>query len=417
MGMTRTILLLTVALLWTHAGRAAQPPQIINFAPPPVIRPEPQTLTSFDPGSVEVRWLDDRWQLLAGGVLFKDLGRRPADARQALEIIRALGLNQHGTVGTPQPIMEYWLANGQAPQALGTSRQLLPIDLDSLKVEQLEGQWCVHDARRLLFAFGAHEDEAKAAVDVIRRYGFTQVGYVGAPVPVMMYFLGGPAGLGGGRMAGPAPLASRRVSHDKKAPVKLTDLRPQPLPSGVDRRELVRLAGPITLATARQLSSVAPLALDLPGLGDRVRFDPRELVVRCEDGDWRLCSGAYVLARFGPGQAEALQAREALRQYGCNEHCRVGRPQPVFSFFLANGEAPRGRLFGLTGTDFRPETLTVRRDGADWYVCADGRTLLRAGAKEEDANKLLELIRRYKFDALLQVGGEASGMSILVRIR
>jgi hypothetical protein len=70
----------------------------------------------------------------------------------------------------------------------------------------------------------------------------------------------------------------------------------------------------------------------------------------------------------------------------------------------------------LAETDFRSDILAVRRGGADWYICDENQALIRAGEKEENAKKLLEIIRRYKFDALCRIGtGEAGAMSILVR--
>lgn len=393
------------------------PPQILTFGQAPALAAA-EKLMSFPTESVEVRWRDNHWQLLAGGTLLKDFGHSQRDAEEALRILRAFRINQHGTVGNPQPVIEYWVSDGQAPQGFCPGLHLLSMDLASLTAEPVQGHWCIHDAHRLFFSFGSHESEARAALETIRRYGFTQVGFIGAPVPAMMYFIRDSTGFTSGRMAGPAPLVGRRVTHAKKESIKIPSGTVPPGLSGLNPQELGRLAGPLSLATARQLSFVMPLAGDQPALGDRIRFDPRHLQVRCDDGDWRLESDGYTVARFGPRQADALQAQELLRSYGCNEHCCVGGPRPAFSFFLANGQAPRGQLFGLSSTRFRPESLTLRSVGADWFICEENRVLLRAGASEDDAHKLLEIIRRFKFDALCRVGqDETCGMTILVRTR
>src|SRR5262245_4757096 len=150
-------------------GAASLPgPQILSFAPspasdpgqapPPVVGRNPNSdtspvheqLTGFDPESAEVRWQDNRWQILAEGVCLKDFGRREAEAREALRLIRALSLNQRGTVGTPQPVMEYWLSSGQAPKAFTAGIRVQPVELASVRAEAMEKQWCVRDAQRVL---------------------------------------------------------------------------------------------------------------------------------------------------------------------------------------------------------------------------------------------------------------------------
>ena len=59
--------------------------------------------------------------------------RREFEARQALRLIRELHLTQRGTVGGPDPIMEYWLADGQAPQGLVSGLRTVPLDPAGLR--------------------------------------------------------------------------------------------------------------------------------------------------------------------------------------------------------------------------------------------------------------------------------------------
>ena len=45
------------------------------------------------------------------------------------------------------------------------------------------------DGRRKLFNFGPHEADARAALEVLRRYEFNEVGFIGSPGPSMSYLL------------------------------------------------------------------------------------------------------------------------------------------------------------------------------------------------------------------------------------
>src|SRR5207244_83919 len=110
-----------------------------------------ENLTQIHPQLVDLQWRDDGWQLVDDGIILKDFGRREKEARAALSLIRDLGLTQRGTVGSPQPIMEYWLANGHAPSGVMRGLRPKPIDLASLRVEEAQKQWVVRDQYQILF--------------------------------------------------------------------------------------------------------------------------------------------------------------------------------------------------------------------------------------------------------------------------
>jgi hypothetical protein len=137
-------------------------------------------LVSFDERQVELRQTNRGWQLTAGGVPLRDFGLHEAEAREALHWIHELHLNQHGLVGTPHPVLEYWLTDGHAPQTPGQELRTVALDLNSVRAEQVQGQWWVRDDSRFLFRFGQHAEDAEQALAVIRRYGFSQVGFVGS---------------------------------------------------------------------------------------------------------------------------------------------------------------------------------------------------------------------------------------------
>ena len=96
-----------------------------------------------------------------------------------MQLIHNFNLNQYGVIGTPRPVMEYWLSDGQVPCGLSSRLQQLKFDTGSLRVEVWRGQWCLRDAQQVLFVFGPHEAEARLALAVLQRHGFNQVAYVG----------------------------------------------------------------------------------------------------------------------------------------------------------------------------------------------------------------------------------------------
>jgi hypothetical protein len=380
-----------------------------------------EDLRSFDPLAVELSWRDRHWQLLAGGVMLKDFANRETDARQALHLIQDLRLTQRGTIGHPYPVMEYWLSNGQAPQGLAVGLRLLPLDTASLRVEAIQEQWCLRDDQRVLFNFGLRPEDARLALAVVQKYGFTHVGVIGQATPSLFVFLARPEERTGASLH-PANSRSQRgalhdspddKSHPEKGPVR----RP-----GAGMNTIVTAALPPLQNPSRERSPLGqvrpadfrhgqghyePSPAGLPGMErveEWVPIDWRRAQLREEEGHWKLLIGGEVLADFGFHETDAQLALAAMHHYRFTEHCRLGRPAPRFSYFLVNGQPPRGLMLGVSGQAFQPEGVTVQRIGADWTLCEGNRVLVNFGEHAEEARHLLEVIQRYKFDRLCHVG-------------
>jgi hypothetical protein len=446
MAMWRLLLLSAAMFLWVRPGAAQttnsvtpgqfpqgaaaaagsskslplyQPPEVVATVPlkvtdshEPLNAPRKEELLTLDPTKVEIRWQNNRWQLLSGGVLIKDLGSREADAREALHLIQEMHFTQRGTVGKPQPIMEYWLSDGQPPQGTAGGMRLLPIDVNSLRVDHFQGEWIVRDNYRLYFMFGSHGEEAQEALRIIRDHGFTRVGYVGQPTPALVYFLAGPEGMSqAGMVTQPSPSSTAGGrAYTGQVPAQPSLYGPAPM-------NPVNKPGAGNLNPARQIGAIEPLLRDQALQADKVVFDCRQVQVRRDNQDWKLFYGPVVLANFGPNQTDARTALNVLQFYRCNEQCLVGSPkEPSFTYYLSNGQPPRGLCFGMGGVAFHPETLTIRQAGKDWAIYQGNRPLVHFGDKEDDAKQLLQAIQQNKFDHICHIGHpDVPGMTLLVR--
>jgi hypothetical protein len=344
-----------------------------------------EKLMEFDHRQLELRRAGDHWEVWTGGKLLKDLGSSEADAREALALIRQLRLCKHGTIGTPRPVMEYWLGDQGAPQGIIPANRLTAIDRQSLRAEQLHGQWCVRDARQLFFNFGNHEADARAAVQVIQRYQLGRIGYVGHPVPVMIYFMGGLA---------------------------MEQARPAGSPAGGG------VILPLQLLHVRQLNPPNPFLFDAAAGEDRLNLDWRRVELRRDGFNWKLVVPGRCLADFGPDEYSAREALRAIQYYRFTEQCRIGNSATSVMYFLVNGQAPRGLKLGLQSTPFRPENLSVRKVQDQWLLYEGERPILRGGRTEEEAKQVLKAIQLHKFDHLCRIGNaENASLQFLVKER
>jgi hypothetical protein len=420
----RCAVLLTLALMLPNRGVSALPTAV---APPRASTPlatapasteaPPEHLTAFVNGLARLDWSSEGWRLTTGAATLKDFGRRESDARQALRLIRELRLNQHGTIGGQAPSLEYWLADGQPPRGPATGLHTLPIDGASLRVEQTQTQWVLRDNQRVLFNFGNEQSDARQALAVIRKYGFTEVGSVNPAAPSMVVFFAQPdavstANLHSGRSRDPARLTG---APDKPAPDPL-------LPAG---RLLAQHPG--VVASAPVAPAVPPLwQVGLSGNSlsatsqtpDRTPFDWRQVQLRKEDGGWKLAAGSCVLADFGADEHAARLGLSAVQYYRFTERRQVGGESARFTYFLVGGQPPRGAMFGADGQPFQLNRLQVRQIEGRWTVCDGDQPLVEMGDKAEEANQVLDLIRRQQVDRLCRLGAaDGRGMTFLVRSR
>jgi hypothetical protein len=387
----------------------------------------PENLRTFDPQEVRLDWNNRRWQLVAGQTVLKDFGFREQEARQALRLIQELHLNQYGTVGTARPVLEYWLSDGHPPARLSSGVRTLPLDPGGLRLEQYQGQWCLCDAQRVLFAFGTDAEEARQALAVLRKYGFNEVGVLGQVTLSMMVFAHtsvDPAGtlpdrhMASPHIPNPQRPAPARLNLPKTpapdpglvtpavAPLAVPNASPanRHQPAGFWREEPQIAGRPHPPATAPPPAAGAP---------QRVTFDWRRVDVRQENARWVLTAGGTPLANFGTDQYSARLALSAVRHYRFTEQWRLA---DGFTYFLSTGQAPRGLMLGLTAQEFRPDDLTVRQVDDRYALCEGPRAVIPLGANPDDARALLDVIRRNRFDRLCRLGAEGpGGLTFLVR--
>jgi hypothetical protein len=356
--------------------------------------PAREELVHFDYQSAELRWQDGHWRLMAGNIVLKDFGANQVYGREALRIVQELRLTEHATIGKPVPSMEYWLSRGEAPAGILRDAQLCSFDPAELKAESYQGQWYIHHGQELLLTFGPHPEEARRALEIIQRHGFNQIGFVGQPTPVMTYFVLNDK-------TGP-----RKTSSDPNSP-----LLPAIMGPNVDKATLQRM-------NPRQLQLLENLVAGANVIGERQPIDPREVQLRQDHQQWKLCQGDYCLASFGWHEEDAREALQVLQHYQFTEKCWVGEPTPASTYYLVGGQAPRGVLLGLRSAEFHPDELSLSQVKGECFIYFAGRPLLRFGGHAEEARQMLQVIQHFRFDHLCRVGNaESAAFTFLVRER
>jgi hypothetical protein len=338
-------------------------PSLPGAAPAKLPAEITESITHFDPMTVEVRQNNRHFQLWAGKEMLKDFGEHREHAWEARKLVTDLQLTDHGSVGTPQAVMEYWLSHGQPPPFTNASHNVVPLDAGTLRVDLSEGQYWLRDKDKQIFNFGLSAADAQLGLAVFHKYDFNELGIIGSPTPTMTYLLHDP--------------------HAKSSlPGKPASMRVQTLP---------------------QQTPNTALSLPVIGtVGTRVPFDPMRLEVhRAADG-YHLTAGVRDLGSAGSDEYAARTVVHAAQHYPFTEYVRIGTGN--FGFYLSRNQAPRGIPLGINHVAFSPQSLGVQQTGDQWRI-TDGKTTIAEGTgPASDAKLALGAIQHYQFNCLCDSG-------------
>lgn len=158
--------------------------------------------------------------------------------------------------------------------------------------------------------------------------------------------------------------------------------------------------------------------LDVAGINSLYRaedclyFDPNRIQARLIQNRWKIVDGNHWLFDFGSNQREAEQSLAILRNYRANQTCYVGRPNAPFSYILASGRPPSGRLTGEDCIPFNPANLSIRKDGNNWLL-SDGSSRMLLFSHPGDAYRALDIIQQYGFQQQCFVGRPKASFSYM----
>lgn len=143
----------------------------------------------FDDQQAAVKQIDGRWKILVGQMSLLDFADNEMEARRALQVIQHYHLNRQCFVGRPDPGMEYYLVGVEAPAGFLTGEVCISFNPDALAAVELGGgRWKIVEGGHWILDFDDSKDEARLALYLIWKHGFTKICFVGRPDVSMTYW-------------------------------------------------------------------------------------------------------------------------------------------------------------------------------------------------------------------------------------
>lgn len=141
-----------------------------------------------------------------------------------------------------------------------------------------------------------------------------------------------------------------------------------------------------------------------PAQAECLDFVPEKLSVREKDGKFQIVQDDWWLFDFASRDTEAYAALKVIQQYGMNQSCFIGKPNPVFRFLLVAGRAPLGQWYEEDCIPFHPTIISVvERDGR-WLIIDSDVTVFDFGRHEAEAKAALAAIKKHQFTHACYIG-------------
>jgi hypothetical protein len=168
----------------------AAPTHTPTNPPSPTPRPAKpsEDCIGFDPGKIEVTKSGGRWKIVEGSNAILDFEDKQAEANTAFNIITHYTMDEICFVGRPDPSMEYFLVNGNAPNGAFAGEDCIGFNPDGIEVTNSGGRWKIVDGSNSMLDFEDKQAEANSAFAILTYYQFNHICFVGRPNASMTYF-------------------------------------------------------------------------------------------------------------------------------------------------------------------------------------------------------------------------------------
>jgi hypothetical protein len=138
-------------------------------------------MVKIDPRKVEARKDGAEWVVAAGGEVLGRFGPTEWAAREAARAVQDAKFTEYCRLGGTSGLT-FFLRDGKPPTRAPFSAQGRQFDLNSLKVQEINGKWAVTEGSRPLFDVSGPQ-EGEVVVRVLKAYGFDQFAHLTAGGP------------------------------------------------------------------------------------------------------------------------------------------------------------------------------------------------------------------------------------------
>jgi hypothetical protein len=147
----------------------------------------------FNTDRTSIQNIEGTWKVVDGSHWILDFGSNQQNAQKALDLIKHYRFLSQCFVGRPIAEMTYFLTSEGAPTGSFAQQDCITFNPQTTTVQQIQGTWKVVDGSHWILDFGSNEEDARKALQIIKKYTFSQICFVGRPATavsdIMMYFI------------------------------------------------------------------------------------------------------------------------------------------------------------------------------------------------------------------------------------
>lgn len=304
----------------------------------------------YEKAKVEKEGEGDRWKIMYGEIEILDFGDNKIEADEALRIIQSYQMNKKCYVGNLEnPSLVYFLVNEKAPIGEFEDQDCTHFNPENIEVKKIGGRWKLVEGSDWIRDFDDKEDEARQTFDIIQRYGFEYICYVGP----MTYFRRD-------RKEGEFDYQNARVQLVEGVVdswkivadgIEILDFGDNEIEAHEALRVIqsyrmnqqLYVGGPKNPTMQYFLTNGKAPTGKLEG-EECIAFNPKNIIVKQIDDQWKIVEGNHWTMDFC-NKVDAEDALAVIQQYEFEYICYIGEPDdPSMIYFRRDKDSGVSKL-------------------------------------------------------------------------
>ncbi|PTQ91905.1 hypothetical protein C8R30_1279 [Nitrosomonas nitrosa] len=136
---------------------------------------------------------------------------------------------------------------------------------------------------------------------------------------------------------------------------------------------------------------------------DCIQHDPNAIEIREVNSSWKIVQGNRWLFDFESKADEAKAAYAAIKRYGFDTTCYVGRPNPSMIYLKKGKSIPGGSSQGADCINIDWNSVRAQQEGSDWVLLSN-RSRIAMFPNETEAKRALSVVKAYRLNRQCFIG-------------
>lgn len=169
---------------------------------------------------------------------------------------------------------------------------------------------------------------------------------------------------------------------------------------------------PPTASSDGAVIQASRIEMPLPRIEDKIAIDVGAMTVKKVNGAWQVWAGQRTVRNLGNDETGAKDIVRLMHEQHPTEWVSIGSPRPIVEYGLTNGRPAFSAGFPRVVVPVDLRTVRVEPVKGVWCLMDGANIHFNFGLNKGDADQALAVIRKYGFNRIGMIGGDATAPAL-----